>query len=123
MSSAQGLTNNGSKEKERSDVKKPLTDPPEKLSELERRRVRIWCQKKYPAYEKRLARLWNECRDWHLKKGEQAANWEAAMRMWVRQGGRLREAAQSRAPAAGRYIRRPDRALGRRRQGNRGPEA
>jgi hypothetical protein len=65
-------------------VKKPMTDPPEKLSELERRRIRIWCEKKYPAYSKRLARMWHECRDWHLKKGEQAVNWEAAMRMWVR---------------------------------------
>jgi hypothetical protein len=28
--------------------------------------------------------MWAECRDWHLKHGEQAVNWEAAFRMWIR---------------------------------------
>jgi len=64
--------------------KKPQTDPPERLSEIEKRRLRIWCEEHYPQYVKRLGKIWIECRDWHLKRGEQAANWEAGFRSWVR---------------------------------------
>jgi hypothetical protein len=64
--------------------KKPQTDPPERLSEIERRRISQWCETRCPRNIERLNTLWQQCRDWHLKHGEQAANWEAAFRMWIR---------------------------------------
>jgi hypothetical protein len=47
--------------------KKPQTDPPENLSEIEKRRIKAWCEKNYPKYVSRLGPLWGECRDHHLK--------------------------------------------------------
>jgi len=60
------------------------TDAPWELSEVERKRLRKWLTEHYPHLLKRSKRLWAECRDWHLKHAQQAVNWEAAYRAWVR---------------------------------------
>lgn len=65
-------------------TKQPLTDPPDKLEPQIEARLHKWLQAKHPRLVKQGRIFWEECRDWHLKKGEQCANWEAAYRMWVR---------------------------------------
>jgi hypothetical protein len=65
--------------------KRPLTDAPERLSDEERARLRKWLQAKYPRLYPQGGYLWEQCRDWHLSRGQQRSSWEATYRMWVRQ--------------------------------------
>ena len=65
-------------------AKKALTDAPEVLEPKQKARLLVWLKAKYPGQVKVSNLRWEECRDWHLKKGERCANWEAAYRMWVR---------------------------------------
>lgn len=92
----------------------PKTNPPERLSELERKRIRKWMGDKYPQYLPEARLLWENCRDWHLKYGVQCSSWEAAFRMWVRKqpeidarGGRR---AQPGSPELPKQPRAPGRA-------------
>lgn len=62
--------------------KKPRTDPPERLSDAERARLRKWLKRRYPQLLPMAALLWEECRAWSEKEGRQCANWEAAYRWW-----------------------------------------
>jgi len=83
--------------------KKPQTDPPERLSKIERERIARWCVGSYPQYLQGLGRLWHQCRDWHLKYGVQAVNWEAAFRAWIRKEDEI----QSRCGSTNWETRRP----------------
>lgn len=71
-------------------VKKPvLTDSPDQLSIEEKTRVKAWCQGRFPRKVRHLGDLWESCRDWHLGKGHQRANWEAVFRNWIRTDDRF----------------------------------
>jgi len=65
-------------------TKRGLCAPPERLTELERDRIRKWAARFAPRCEPHLGLHWNQCRDWHLANGVQRANWEATFRNWLR---------------------------------------
>jgi hypothetical protein len=54
------------------------------LSDVERLRILRHVEEKHPRLKKRIGRLWNECRDWHLSAGVMRADWEATFRRWLR---------------------------------------
>ena len=66
----------------------PLTEAPEGLTAQQRESIRGWLERRLPhaRYRDRklLFRLWEECRDWHLKNGVLRASWEATFRSWLR---------------------------------------
>ena len=65
-------------------MRRSKTLPPDRLMPEQRERIRAWVQEKCPQYESRIGYHWQECRDWHLKNGVDAVDWEAAFRMWLR---------------------------------------
>ena len=68
------------------------TDAPWELSEIERKQIREYVSKKYPNLSMtRVQELWEGCRDWHLKHGQQASSWPAAFRMWIRKAKEFSE--------------------------------
>ena len=74
--------------------RKPTTDPPWELSELEKKRIAKFIVEKYPQFSrnKKGALMWEQCRDWHLSNGVQRANWEATFRNWVRKQAEFKQA-------------------------------
>ncbi len=69
--------------------RKPLTDPPDKLTLDERKRLLEWATSHWPRIGPHLGRHWVECRDWHLSRGVMRANWEATFRNWLRQASKF----------------------------------
>ena len=65
-------------------AKGKMTDPPERLTREERRRVAAWTEEHYPQYRKQLSRLWGTCRDHFKGEGKQKFDWEATFRNWIR---------------------------------------
>ncbi len=68
--------------------RRPVTDAPEDLAPEQWARIGQWVRRTFPRSKDKLraeARVeWEKCRDWHLKNGVLAADWEAAFRWWVR---------------------------------------
>lgn len=58
--------------------KKPKTDPPETLSPTDA--TLRWAER----YGRNWQNDWEDCRNWHLKNGVQAADWQAALRTWMK---------------------------------------
>jgi len=68
--------------------RKPMSDPPDELTEEEKTRIKTWVLATWESTGDRLipklGRMWEACRDWHLSNGVQRANWEATFRRWIR---------------------------------------
>ena len=71
-------------------MRKQKTQPPEILSELERRRIQAWAKVRYPKLRARdLREHWEQCRDWHLANGVERVNFEASFRTWLRNAAKF----------------------------------
>lgn len=75
--------------------RKPQIDPPERLDDLARKRIEAWAAKHYPGMSDRLGVEWGKCRDHHLARGQQFANWEAGFRNWLRKADEFARRDQS----------------------------
>jgi hypothetical protein len=69
--------------------RRSLTDAPEALDDVARKRIKEWVGCRQPGLVPKLGKLWAECRDWHLANGVQRASWEATFRMWIRNQRRI----------------------------------
>jgi hypothetical protein len=76
--------------------RKPLTDAPERLDDLARKRILKWAEAKWPKIKPKLGRYWADCRDWHLANGVQRASWEATFRRWLRKQEEISAQSQGR---------------------------
>jgi len=65
-------------------AKRGTTDPPERLTDEQRRSLDRWCAEKHPSKLPRVRDLEEACLDYFRSRGKRHRDWLATVRTWVR---------------------------------------